>query len=121
MNRLYSGEEPAVKSVQFSPNGYFLATASSRQLDLWPLSHIDNSNELKSIFASDITSEQISPIPVGRNESIQTSRGLTGITFGRKGDFLMYANNTRIHIKPVNMMFMCQSLGSEYCAESSLN
>jgi WD40 repeat protein len=121
MNRLYGGEEPTVKTVRFSPDGYFLATASSRQLDLWPLAHINKSNNLESIFNSDISSEQISPIPVGRNESIQTSRGLTGISFGRNGDFLMYANNTRIQIKPVNMVFMCQSLGSDYCAESSLN
>ena len=121
LNRLYSGEEPAVKVVKFCPNGKFLVSSSSRQIDLWPLSYIDSSNKFQPIFKSEFSPEQISPVPMGRDESIQTSKGLTGITFDKKGDWIMYTNNSRIFTKPVNIYFICQSLGSEYCTETSFN
>ena len=121
LNRLYTGGEPSVKKVKFSPNGHFLATSSSRQLDIWPLTAIDNRNNFIPIFNKIIVPQQILPIPMGRNESIQTSKGISGVSFDKNGDFLMYVNNSTIYIKPVNIYFMCQNLGSEYCSDSKLN
>ena len=52
----------------------------------------------------------------------ETQRGIfVFYGFDKKGDFLMYVSNSVIYVKPVNIYFMCQSLGSDYCSEAKLN
>jgi len=120
-NRLYGGDEPMVRTIRFSPNGFYLASSTSKQLDIWSLTLTDDKNARQLILGQNLAEEQIEPISLGRNESIQTSKGISGVCFDKNGDYLMYSNNSEVFIKPVNIYFMCQSLGSDYCSGSLSN